>query len=53
VARGALEEVLAGHAPTIPGMFLFFSERRQVLPKLRAFIAHVRANPVEVAGLGA
>jgi DNA-binding transcriptional LysR family regulator len=53
LARGALEEVLRGHAPMIPGMFLFFSERRQVLPKLRAFIGHVKANPVQMAGLGA
>jgi DNA-binding transcriptional LysR family regulator len=46
VASGALDEVLRDHAPTIPGVFLFFSERRQVLPKLRAFIDHVKANPV-------
>jgi DNA-binding transcriptional LysR family regulator len=52
IANGALEEVLRGHAPKIPGVFLFFSERRQVLPKLRAFIEHVKANPVEVSGLG-
>lgn len=52
LARGTLKAVLARHAPTIPGMFLFFSERRQVLPKLRAFIAHVKANPVQVEGFG-
>jgi DNA-binding transcriptional LysR family regulator len=51
VATGALEEVLTAHAPRAPGMFLFFSERRQVLPKLRAFIDHVRANLVQLAGL--
>ena len=51
VASGALEEVLTAHAPMIPGVFLYFSERRQVLPKLRAFIDHVRANPVRVEGL--
>ena len=48
---GALEEVLRDHAPKIPGVFLFFSERRQVLPKLRAFIEHVKANPVRVTVL--
>jgi DNA-binding transcriptional LysR family regulator len=46
IAAGTLEEVLQGHAPQIQGVFLFFSERRQVLPKLRAFIEHVKANPV-------
>ena len=53
LATGALQEVLPDHAPKIPGVFLYFSERRQVLPKLRAFIEHVRANPVRVAGLRA
>lgn len=53
VASGALEEVLPDCAPKIPGVFLFFSERRQVLPKLRAFIEHVKANPVQVTGLRA
>lgn len=48
VTRGALEQVLPDHVPRIPGLFLFFSERRQVLPKLRAFIEHVKAHPVEV-----
>ena len=47
LASGALEMVLAARAPTIPGVFLFFSERGQVLPKLRAFIEHVRENPVQ------
>lgn len=51
LASGKLEELLLDYAPKIPGIFLFFSERRQVLPKLRAFIDHVRANPVTVAGL--
>lgn len=39
---GRLEEVLAAHAPMTPGVFLYHSGRRQVLPKLRAFIDHVR-----------
>ncbi len=47
LASGALEEVLKAHAPKVPGVFLFFSERRQVLPKLRAFIEHVKAYPVD------
>lgn len=51
LASGALQEVLPNHAPKVPGVFLFFSERRQVLPKLRAFIDHVRAHPAQLAGL--
>jgi DNA-binding transcriptional LysR family regulator len=37
----ALEEVLPSCAPTTPGVFLYHSGRRQVLPKLRAFIDHI------------
>ena len=43
--EGRLQEVLAAHAPTTPGVFLYHSGRRQVLPKLRAFIDHVRGQP--------
>ena len=28
------------HAPSSPGLFLYFPSRAQVLPKLRAFIDH-------------
>ena len=49
VAEGRLEEVLAVHASKSPGVFLYHSGRRQVLPKLRAFIEHVRRHS---AGLG-
>jgi DNA-binding transcriptional LysR family regulator len=35
---GALEEVLASHLPTKPGLFLYFPVRSQTQPKLRAFI---------------
>jgi len=48
---GALEEVLPEHAPNVPGLFLYFSERRQVLPKLRAFIEHVKAHPLQMHGI--
>ena len=44
IAAGRLEEVLRTHAPETPGLFLYFPNRRQVLPKLRAFIDHVRAS---------
>ena len=38
LASGALEEVLAPHLPTKPGLFLYFPARSQTQPKLRAFI---------------
>lgn len=43
LAAGKLEEVLMAQAPPIPGLFLYFPNRKQVLPKLRALIDHVRA----------
>ncbi len=47
--KGRLEEVLSRHASTNPGVFLYHSGRRQVLPKLRAFIDHVREHSTAVA----
>jgi DNA-binding transcriptional LysR family regulator len=41
---GALCQVLAGFAPQTPGVFLYYPDRRQVLPKLRAFIDHLKAH---------
>ena len=43
-----LEEVLAGHAPSSPGLFLYFPDRSQVMPKLRVFIDHVKAYAAAV-----
>jgi DNA-binding transcriptional LysR family regulator len=43
LATGRLEEVLARQAPSTSGVFLYFPNRKQVLPKLRAFIDHVRS----------
>jgi DNA-binding transcriptional LysR family regulator len=40
IGAGKLLEVLAPFAPTTPGVFLYYPARRQVLPKLRAFIDH-------------
>lgn len=42
VTAGRLEEVLGKYAPTTRGVFLYFPNRRQVSPKLRAFIEHAR-----------
>jgi DNA-binding transcriptional LysR family regulator len=44
VAAGRLERVLEPFAPTLPGVFLYHPGRRQVLPKLRAFIEHVNGS---------
>jgi DNA-binding transcriptional LysR family regulator len=44
VSRGVLEPVLADVAATMPGVFLYHPGRRQVLPKLRAFIEHLKAS---------
>jgi DNA-binding transcriptional LysR family regulator len=41
---GALRPVLAGFAPQTPGVFLYYPDRRQVLPKLRAFIDHLKSH---------
>ncbi|SOE94900.1 DNA-binding transcriptional regulator, LysR family [Burkholderia sp. D7] len=42
IADGRLQALLAPFAVTTPGVFLYHSGRRQVLPKLRAFIDHVK-----------
>jgi DNA-binding transcriptional LysR family regulator len=41
---GRLVSVLDPFAPSVPGVFLYYPDRRQVLPKLRAFIDHVRRS---------
>ncbi len=51
LAAGRLEEVLGAYASSTPGVFLYHSGRRQVLPKLRAFIDHIRSHPPEIVGL--
>ena len=42
IAQGRLETVLTRFAVTSRGVFLYYPGKRQVLPKLRAFIDHVR-----------
>jgi len=44
VEDGKLVQVLEPFAPTVPGVFLYYPSRRQVLPKLRAFIDHVKSR---------
>ena len=38
VARGSLRVVLEPYAPAVPGLFLYFPNRTQVSPALRAFV---------------
>src|SRR5258706_1063340 len=47
IADGRLRALLAPFAVTTPGVFLYHPGRRQVLPKLRAFIEHVRYRGAE------
>jgi DNA-binding transcriptional LysR family regulator len=42
IADGRLQALLTPFAVSSPGAFLYYPERRQALPKLRAFINHVR-----------
>jgi DNA-binding transcriptional LysR family regulator len=42
IADGRLQALLTPFVVTTPGVFLYYSDRRQVLPKLRVFIEHVR-----------
>jgi DNA-binding transcriptional LysR family regulator len=43
IAQGKLKSVLDGVAATTPGVFLYHPGKRQVLPKLRAFIDHLKS----------
>ena len=40
--KGMLAEVLPDYAPMAPGMFLYYPSGRQMMPKLRAFIDHLK-----------
>jgi DNA-binding transcriptional LysR family regulator len=43
IAAGRLEPVLDDRAVMTPGVFLYHPGKRQMLPKLRAFIDHIKA----------
>ena len=47
IAEGRLQALLTPLAITTPGVFLYHPGRRQVLPKLRAFIDHVKHRDAE------
>jgi DNA-binding transcriptional LysR family regulator len=46
VKTGKLVQVLKSFAPMAPGVFLYYPSRHQTMPKLRAFIDHVKGRPV-------
>src|SRR5215468_7683321 len=45
VQAGNLVHVLEQFAPMAPGVFLYYPGHRQIMPKLRAFIDHVKRRP--------
>jgi DNA-binding transcriptional LysR family regulator len=53
IAEGRLQVLLASFAITLPGVFLYYPGKRQVLPKLRAFIEHVKYRGGNAARDGA
>jgi DNA-binding transcriptional LysR family regulator len=44
VTAGKLATVLEPFAPMAPGVFLYYPGHRQIMPKLRAFIDHVKSR---------
>lgn len=44
LVRGELVPVLDGYSPPFPGFFLYYPNRRNVAPKLRALLDHVRLH---------
>jgi DNA-binding transcriptional LysR family regulator len=44
VKAGKLVHVLEPFAPMAPGVFLYYPSRHQMMPKLRAFIDHVKSR---------
>jgi DNA-binding transcriptional LysR family regulator len=43
IRKGRLEAVLQDFCPSTPGLFLYYPSRAQALPKLRAFVDHMRS----------
>ncbi|OZA85821.1 MAG: LysR family transcriptional regulator, partial [Azorhizobium sp. 39-67-5] len=44
IARGELVPVLQDYCPHFAGFYLYYPNRRNLAPKLRALIAHLRAS---------
>jgi DNA-binding transcriptional LysR family regulator len=53
VKAGKLVHVLEKFAPMAPGMFLYYPGRAQMMPKLRAFIDHVKSRSQATRRAGA
>ena len=51
IADGRLQARLTRFSVTAPGAFLYHPGKRQVLPKLRAFIEHVKKKPPRSSSL--
>jgi DNA-binding transcriptional LysR family regulator len=49
VKAGKVARVLERFAPMLPGVFLYYPGRRQIAPKLRAFIDHVKKGRSDAA----
>ena len=47
MADGRLQALLTRFAVNVPGIFLYYPGKRQILPKLRAFIEHVKYRSAE------
>jgi DNA-binding transcriptional LysR family regulator len=47
IGDGRLQTLLTRFAAGTPGVFLYYSNRRQVLPKLRAFIEHIKKQSAD------
>jgi DNA-binding transcriptional LysR family regulator len=52
VKAGKLVRVLEPFAPMAPGVFLYYPGYRQMMPKLRAFIDHVKSRSDAVNKIG-
>jgi DNA-binding transcriptional LysR family regulator len=50
VKAGKLVRVLDSFAPTAPGVFLYYPGRHKAMPKLRAFIDHVKSHAYRAPG---
>ncbi len=48
VKAGTLVRLLEPFAPVAPGVFLYYPGNRQIMPKLRAFIDHVKLGHVKL-----
>ncbi|WP_024518769.1 LysR family transcriptional regulator [Bradyrhizobium sp. Tv2a-2] len=52
VKAGKLVSVLEPFAPMAPGVFLYYPGNRQMMPKLRAFIDHVKSRSDSASKIG-